>query len=316
MPRIGFEPENKRANASDYPKLYLDNGERARVLMIETGGKIAGPEVGFAHTLRMPVLVNGQVVMESQQRGKEVVEAPKMEFVGRHVCVGSLDILSQKGVDPDGCPVCAASKESAAVDAPQRRFAMHIIRYKTTAGSFNVQDPFQVDLQAWAFTDMIFGQLVDFAVEWGDMKEHDLLLGPCTNKNYQKFDLNVAGKAEWLASDERKALVVNVYKNNQCQDLTTFIGRKLTRDQIQEDLDKVLLRYKQAYNPGSVDLPHPSDVATALDVDSLLSSEDEPKEEKIGPGGGLLDATSEAQETKPEGDVIGKEELDDLLAGM
>lgn len=264
MPRVTFEAQHKTENPYEYPKLFLEKGERARILMIESE-----PLFEYVHTLRAPQIVDGRPVTERvSQFGKEV-EQLKYDFVGRHICIGDYSAIGEKGIDVGNCPVCAASTETDAVRPPDRRFAMHVIRYATKPGSFAVAEPFQVQVIGWAFGDKLFNQLVDYAQEWQDLKKHDLLLGPCEVKQFQKFDIAVAGKAEWLEDDERKALVVKTYKENQSPNLSTLIGRKLTREQVEDDLEKVLTRHRQAH--GISEVPSADEAAAAINMDDLLA---------------------------------------------
>lgn len=243
MPRMTFESKNKNQNAFDYPSLKLEQNERARILLIESE-----PEVEYVHTLRAPQMTDGRIEYEEQrQKSGETIRVPKMTFIGKHICMGSFDVVAESGTDPKGCPVCEEATKSSIVDAPQRRFALHVIRYQTQPGSFNVAEPFGVNLLAWGFTDKIFNQIVDFTEEWGDLRSHDLRLGPCTNKQYQQFEINVSADAAWQANEERKRIVQETYKSNKSPDLSRVIARRLTRDQVQQDLEKVRSANREAY---------------------------------------------------------------------
>lgn len=337
MPRIGMTADNKAVSATDYPKLSLEKGERARVIALESE-----PLFEYVHTLRQPVMENGKVVMEEVTQYNKKVVRPKYEFVGRHICIGDYEAIKATGVDVKGCPVCRTSKETDAVQPPERRFAMHIARYQTKPGSFEVSEPFAVQIQAWAFGDKIWNTIVDLATEWGDLKKHDLMLGPCESKQYQRFDISAASKAEWLASDERKQVVAISYKENQSKDLSVFCGRKIGRELIEEDLDKVLRQNRLAFGRG------PAEDTTAatgdVDVSDLLgtsaseesSTEDDGLGDLLGervPQGTAPDKQAETQPgpVDPEGDKqaesqpgapdqkpdAGQEyDLDDLLADV
>lgn len=270
MPRVQLSAENKRTSQYEYPKLFLDRGERARILVIEPE-----PMVEYVHDLRAIQVVNGRVVMETVQRYGKDEEAPKYDFVGRPLCLGDLNVLDAKGADPDGCPACAASVESSAVEGPKRRFAMHVVQYTTAGGSFNVAEPFSAKLVVWAYTDRIFNQLADFAAPesqggWGDLKKHDLLLGPCENKKFQRFDINVAPNAAWLKDDSRKSYIKELYQSNQAQDLSVLIGRRVTAEQMREDLQRVLDRYRAAYGGTDVDQLTATAEIESMDLDTLL----------------------------------------------
>lgn len=328
MPRVTLTPENKKANPFDYPKLFLEKGERARVVMIEPE-----PIMEYCHTMRAPKLDgNGDLVTRSVTRkGGETEDVPDYEFVGRHVCIGDVTAIDQRGSDPDGCPVCEAAKKSDAVSAPDRRFGTHLIRYALKPGSFEIQEPFQVTLIAWTFSDKVFNDIVDIATEWGDLRQRDLLLGPCEVKQFQKFDINVASKAEWLATNERKEMVKEVFKSNQTDNMSQLIARKLTREQILEDLGKVLTAHQIAFQTpkaattttnGSTPATDEVPSAGEMDLDDLLGDGGEKKEEASAAEQSTAEATEEtpAAETEekaetessdaPKGETL---DLDDLL---
>jgi hypothetical protein len=270
VPKVPLTSANKATNNYEFPKLFLEKGERALIVCIEQV-----PHMEYVHTLRKPQIIDGVTQTETDQKGNKQT---KYDFVGRHICVGNEDVIAQKGLDAKGCPVCAESVKSDMVKPPERRFARHVIRYKTQMGSFKPQDPFQVELIVWAFGDKIFNQLVDFAEEWGDLRQHDLKLGPCEVKNFQKFEINVAATAAWLANDEYKQLVTATYKNNQIQDLSVACGRRIGRDLVKEDLEKVLTAYRIASGKPAESLPV-EEVSSQLDVSDILA--DEPKQDAI-----------------------------------
>lgn len=267
--KITFDSENKTKGNFDFPKLYLDQNERARIVCIE-----AQPEVNYVHTLRAPSIINGQVVMEKvRNKDGSMSEKVKSEFVGKHLCFGNPNVLSEKEKDVDNCPTCAASQTNDCIEEPRRRFAMHVIQYKTKPGSHSIQDPFQAELVVWAFTDRVFNTLVDITTEHGDLRQRDLLLGPCENKMYQNFDIQVGGSAQWLATPENTDLVKRLYSQNKLDDLTPAIARKATREQVQEDIQKVIRLNAQAYGGGSEALTAPDWAQSGSDLDSLLSGD-------------------------------------------
>lgn len=249
MPRITLSTDNKSQNSFDYPTLKLDMNERARVLAIESD-----PEVEYVHTLKAPRITDGRVEYEEiKQRSGEIVRQPKMDFIGRHICLGSFDLLAQSGKDPKGCPVCRLAEKESIVDPAARRFAMHVVRYQLQPNSFNVSDPFGVAMNAWVFGDKVFNVIVDISEEWGDLRSHDLKLGPCTKPKYQQYEINVAQDAAWQASDERKKLTLETYKNGKCPDLSRLIGRKLSLEQVEQDLERVRQANREAFGSPSYD---------------------------------------------------------------
>ena len=275
MPLVDFDDDTIKVESPyEYPKLYLDKNERARVLAIERQ-----PLMEYVHTLRAPQIVNGKVVMEeARRRDGTTYEEVSYDFIGRHLCLGDNNVLADKGLDPANCPSCHAASESDAVEDPTRRYAIHLIRYATKSGSFEVADPYQVSLLGWAFTDKTFRILRDIMKEWGPLKEHDLLLGPCEVKQYQKYDIKPSQKAEWLADGpkgERAKLTVRTYQENKAKDLTVLIGRKLTESLIEDDIAKVLSRHAAAF--GGSAPPSEESVAetVSLDVSEILGDDGE-----------------------------------------
>lgn len=286
MPTAGFTQDNKIETPLNFPRLKLDKGETARILCIEEAA------YEYTHNLRAPQIVDDQPVMQTTKtRQGDEIQTHKYDFVGRPLCLGDLGILKDKGVDPDNCPACKASRDSSAIPGPERRFAMHVVRYALKQGSWDFQNPFSVQLLVWSFTENIFNKLVDFSTTWGSLRAHDLKLGPCTVKEYQKYDIDILPDAGWQSSPEHKQLVVTTYKENQCQDITIFCGRKVTKAFMQEDVDKVLKRWdqvngisQQQYSSADVDTK-----ALTSGLDSLLAD--------TAPSPGSV--TSVAQSTTP-----------------
>lgn len=246
MGRVSFTSNNKATTDFEtFPKLKLTKGERARIVCLED------PHVEYVHNLRAPKILNGQPIMIKKKKFKsdEFYETYDEDFLGNPLCIGDPGILADKGSDPDNCPACAAGRASDSVKPPQRRFAMHVIKYAVKQGSNDVQEPFQVSTVVWAFTDMVFNQLVDIATEFeGGLPKHDLLLGPCTDADFQKFEIMPSQTAQWLVNEERKKLTVATFKGNQAADLSTFCGSKKSREWIEEALLKVKARWNIVNN--------------------------------------------------------------------
>jgi hypothetical protein len=276
MVKMTFSSENKVKSDFDFPKLYLDHGERARIVCIETE-----PEVEFVHTLKAPVVMNGELVMETvKAKDGSTSEKPKTDFVGRHICFGLPNVLFDKtkgGKDPENCPTCAEAQQHDYIGPAIRRFAMHVIQYRTQPGGFKVQVPFQAELVVWTFTDKMYTTLTDIAEEHGDLRAKDLLLGPCENKMFQNFDVQVGGGAEWLASPENTKFVQTLYAENKLADLTPAIARKVTRDMALEDIQKVHMKHRQAYGGGGSSMEEMSSpVGGGLDLEGLLGAGSSP----------------------------------------
>lgn len=269
MGRVGFTTENKgKVIDFNYPKLKLKAGEKARIIV-----GLEDPVMEYVHTLRKPVIANGKPVTElvtNDRTGAQTTEYKK-DFVGNPICLGDEGIIADKGMDPEHCPACALAKEYPDyAEPPKRRFAMHVIRYRTKAGTFNPTNPFSVEILVWSFTDMVFNKLVDAKEEWGNLLQHDLLLGPCTNETFQKFDINVGSEAVWLKNEDWKKNVALTFKENQIPDLTIAVGRQVQAAWMKQDVQGILEAWRQA--KGAEDSEPGSQGSLGDDLNSLLAA--------------------------------------------
>lgn len=240
MPRIDFDEKNRAAAPGDYPKLKLDKNACARILVIEKQ-----PVAEYVHTLRAPRLVNGEPIEELVDKFGTSVKQYAMDFIGRPICLGKQEILSETGIDPENCPVCELASTTTYVDPPQRRFALHVLRYSTLPGGWDLRTPFSVELLVWSFTERIYNKLLDISKEWGSLQDHDLKLGPCTNPQFQQFDIQVAGIAEWQADNDRRQLTLETFKSNRVPDsvLVSACGRVSKPSFLADDLTKIKARW-------------------------------------------------------------------------
>ena len=312
MGRVEFTSDNKKAtNNFDFPKLKLTQGEKARIVV-----GLEPPVMEYVHTLRKPQIVNGVPQMETLKRKSgEEYQAHKKDFVGNPICVGREEVLDEKGSDPQQCPMCKLAADNPDyTDPPKRRYAMHVMRYRTKTNTSEVATPFSVELLVWSFTQTVFNKLVDIRneIDGGDLRKHDLILGPCTNQTFQQFDITPGLKqAEWMADKERQSLFVETWKENQIPDLTIAIGSKKREDWIKEDIETI----REAWN--DVRAAESGESSTSLDTDlsSLLDKETATEETWATSSGddeldGLL-ASSGASETSAK-----DEEDSDLLASL
>lgn len=298
MPRVEFKAENKVATTNyDYPKLKLKNGEKARILV-----GLESPIVEYVHTLRSPQIVNGQpqtVEVTNDRTGAKTTEY-KMDFISRPLCLGDATILSEKGSDPKNCPMCKLAQEHPDyTQPPQRRYAMHVIRYRTKNGTTDLTTPFSVETLVWSFTDKVFNKITDFREEWGDLRKHDLLLGPCTNEMFQQFDITVAAKAAWLESAERKELTAQTFKENQIPDLTIAAGSPKQKQWVDQDIQKILEAWGAIMGASSAE----DDADLDADLSGLLGGDEDTFEAQAAKKGA-------AEETTADDDV------DDLLGDL
>lgn len=323
MPVIEFEEGFKKAASYDYPKLKLKGKEKARISVLDQ------PTFEYVHQLNKVITENGRPIMETQTfasgRSREV---PKTDFLGKYLCLGDLDVLSSKSVDPDNCPACKAAVEhGSAVRNPDRRFAVHVVKYQTQSGTFNIQEPFQVSLLAWEFTEKRFSTLVDIRTEFGSLPSIDLLLGPCTNEGFQQYDVMAGGPAQWAASEDRRQITADVYKNQKSPDLSPLLGRKASAAELRSAVADVVHTWNAAFGiPGvlptvteavsaesllgdsSASSPAPQgDPAPAETLESLLGEGSAAPQEAAQP------APQAQPETVPAGGI---EDIEDLLKGI
>lgn len=317
MPRVvEFKTDNKIQNAFDFPKLKLEQGESARVAVLES------PVVEYRHTLERPKVLNGKGVKETKKRkdGSEYQDWA-LEFMSSPLCLGDPDILDERGSDTKNCPVCALAAKGDYVKAPVRRYAMHIIQYNTKPGGSSVATPFQVNTKVWAFSDTIFNKIIDFANEFGDLTQHDLLLGPCTNKGFQKYDISISAKAEWSQDEERKTLTKATFSQNRAQDLVIFCGAKKEQRWLEEDLSVITDAWSTVLRGGS----EPDEEKTFsgfnsgnLDegISGLLDSTEETFPAKVANEEFNTPPAAPVAEEKPKNTTATTSSFEDLLSGL
>jgi hypothetical protein len=269
--RVEFSQENKVEKTNyNYPKLKLKNGDSARILV-----GLEAPVREYVHTLRAPQIINGvPQTFEDERRDGTKFTNYKQDFLSRPICLGDASILADKGSDPVHCPVCALAKESSEMaQAPQPRYAMHVVKYGTKPNSMDVRTPYSVEIVVWAFTATIFNKIADLANTWGDIRKHDLLLGPCTNEVFQKFDISVAPNAEWLSDANRKAITAEAFKENQIPDLSIACGARKEKRFMDMDVETIRERWAVINGkPADAIAKGTSDADLDQDLSSLLNT--------------------------------------------
>lgn len=259
MPEIEFDPKFKAQQASDYPKLKLAGREVKRIF-----AGLENPTYAYVHNLKAPKIVNGKAVLVEEKRkdGSTYTDIAK-EFLSRPQCLGDYGVIADKGMDPDGCPMCAMAKAGEHVDPPQRRFAMHVTEYGTVHGSSELLEPFSCKLVMWTFTDKVYSQLVDIKREWKGLRSNDLILGPCTNEMFQQYDIKPAATAAWAGDEQRKKQVILSYQNNQTKlPKEEFCGKATARQWIDQNLTTIRERWAIANGDTSSSLTDTPDVGT------------------------------------------------------
>lgn len=240
MPEIDFAPQFKRSgfDTLDFDRLKLKKDEKARVALLER------PTFAFVHTLRAPKISNGRAVkVEKKTRRGETYTDWDMDFVGRPLCLGDLGILTDKGVDADNCPACKRSKETDEVAAPERRFAMNVIRYNMRGDK--LVTPFGCSCVVWSFTEGTYNRLVDIAQEHGALVGRDLVLGPCTDEGFQKFEIQAGAQSLWQ-NDKVRQTVEETFRENRVAELERACGRKAEAKWMVKDIDMIAERWRTA----------------------------------------------------------------------
>lgn len=280
MPQIDWTPEFKRNTTVEFDRLKLKVGERARIVCMEK------PTFTFVHTLRGPKIVDGRAnkVIKKRKDGTEFADWD-MDFVGRPQCLGDHGIIMDTGMDPKNCPVCARAQESEEMSAPERRFAMNIIKYNTKADGTPVT-PFGCSAQVWTFTEGVYNKLYAIAQEYGGLVGHDLILGPCEPpETYQKFPITGGARDLWNSDDKVKNIVVETFKNNKLEttDLETACGRRVELRWLKEDIEKIRNRWRTAHGEVDASPTAKQDVDTLKgELDSLLAPPPVKVESEVG----------------------------------
>ncbi len=241
MPEIDFNPIHKRATneALEFDRLKLKKDEHARIVLMEK------PTFAYVHTLRAPKLVNGKAVkVEKETRKGEKYLDFDMDFVGRPLCLGDYGVLADTGVDETNCPACKRSANTDEVNAPERRFAMNIVRYGMTRDGKLIQ-PFKCDSLVWGFTDRVYNRLIDIAEEHGSLVGRDLLL-VCTNEPFQNFEIQAGAQSLWQANDKVKETVTATFAQNRITELERACGRKAEPKWMIKDLNSIAERWRIA----------------------------------------------------------------------
>lgn len=233
MAKMSFSTENVSSGNDNFPRLKLDQDETARIAIYEE------PEFGFVHNLRTPKLINGVVQYKSGKDGKSEMD---FDFVSNPICMGDINVLLDRGMDPKNCPACKAAQDAPDMfQKPKRRFAMHVFQYATNGTSKPTKN-FQGSVKVWSFTDQKYAEIVDIAQEDSekDIKNVDLILGPCENKMFQKFKMIPSGQVKWKESESTREAFAEIIEENKATDLEFFLGRPVKKvEYLEDDLDKV-----------------------------------------------------------------------------
>ena len=249
----------KPRSTNRVPKLSLEKGEQARISVLQEA-----PRVAFVHNFEK-ILTNERglpiEVTRTRADGSEYVQN-KTEYAGKFRCLGDPDVMQSSGADPANCPACKGHVENPnAIRAASPRYLMQVLKYNTKPGTFAPVKPFGATLIVWDTTERRFEELVEIYNEHGDLRQKDLLLGPCEDKNYQKFNVQPGGdKAQWLGNKE---YVAELLADNPIEDLEGVAGKKPSEEEMRIKVSEIVRAFNHAHNIS----------ATSSSYESLLNSE-------------------------------------------
>ncbi len=213
MGRMAFSSENRTNSKQEYPKLKLEKNEVARIVIIEKE-----PWREFVHTLTMPKIEDGTVVMQTRQRrdGSEFQEHAT-DFVGRPLCLGDEETMLLRGSDPDNCPLCSEAISSPGViPVAVPRFAAQVLKYATKPGSATLRTPFSVELAVWNSDKDIAPDHggVDFFQQLVRSREILFgLMGQADNDTCGRFNTDIVAHPEGVSDLFNGDPLVDVIKN-------------------------------------------------------------------------------------------------------
>jgi hypothetical protein len=308
MPEIDFDPQFKKSGTDvlEFDRLKLKKDERARIVFLEK------PTFAYVHTLRAPKIINGRASkIEKETRRGDTYTDYDYDFIGRPLCTGDYGILADKGVDPVNCPICKRSTQTDEVGAPERRFAMNVIRYAMTRDGKLVQ-PFACQNLVWGYTEGVYNRLIDIAQEHGALLGRDLLLGPCTNEPFQKYEIQAGAQSLWQAKDEIKQTVVATYQSNRVSELERACGRKSETRWMMKDLDTISERWRTAR--GEKDGTEAADSSAALNDGIAALLNDNGKPASAEPAVDMASLLNTGSQTAAQSTPAPSDELSALLA--
>jgi hypothetical protein len=321
MPKATFTTDHVKRSATDFPRVKLGQNETWRLVVIEKE-----PTFAWTHRLQKPKFspVSGAMLMKTiKRRSGEEISVPDLEWVGSPACFGNLDALAEKGIDVDHCPMCKQAHENPEqFSAPERRFAVHVLKYATRQGTSQLTSPFSVETRVWIMSENRFAQVVAKITEFGgDPTRVDLILGPCINASFQNYEIGVGQNCEMRADADRMKRAADTFKENNAGDLEPYCGIVKERRWVESDIEDVITAWRKASLGGSA--PAPVDVSGTLDS-TLLDSVSSPKsppaadlsqlDDTVGSKGGSgLDEFAPVepiQQKKPKSDAPASADID------
>lgn len=223
----------------------LKKDDRARIMLFEFGEPKPGEPFGswaeFIHNLTVPAQV------EKRPDGSEV-EVRERKWIGTYICLGDPDVVAAEGFDAAGCPCCARAADDESFK-PTRRHITNIVRYFTKPGTFDLVEPWSLEVLPYRFNEQTFRKITEIHQRVGDLRRRDLLI-TCTNGRFQNYEFMPDEKAVWIdpannqgAADPRPwaqgglmSYVAEAIKANKADDdtLQQALGAKVGKVTLQE----------------------------------------------------------------------------------
>jgi hypothetical protein len=216
----------KQEGRTEFPRLVLKKDEIARISILTTKDW----EVSVRHFIQNL----GYVHCLAIHKAKDEVDLLRIE---------------DEGGRPDDCPLCKRFLEKKSetdnlVSAPYRRFAIKVLRYKTTPQGTVPPGPLQYWTEIWIVSNEKYRQLRAIIDEWKDVKAHDLTL-TCLDAQYQKLMIDVKKDALWMKDKDEMQRVVSYYREDSGKyNLMDCLGQSLSLEQIKNKMSIIQRRFK------------------------------------------------------------------------
>lgn len=118
----------------------------------------------YVHSMRAPVLDDEDMPVTEEKKRRDGSSAGTgffMGFVGQRICLGDPAVIEDKKMDPARCPACASAARGTAGMAPERRFAVPVIKYKCKKRSgTDLPDTPGGDVLVWKMNQRAYNELV------------------------------------------------------------------------------------------------------------------------------------------------------------
>lgn len=239
----------KARSSSRVNKLTLEKDEQFRVCFIEPR-----PQLIYVHTFEKVMAGDdGRPAMtEVTWSDGSTQERPKTSYEGKFRCLGNAEEVQRTGSDPENCPACRGHiSNSNAIKPPTPRILANVLKYATKPGSFTPTKPFSAELLVWDLTEKRFAKLQALWEEHGDLNKKDLLLGPCTNKQMQTYDMAIAsGDAVYLQSEPNQEYLKELLNESYNKDLADAAGKLPSEFEMQTKVNEIIRTYDHVFGTG------------------------------------------------------------------